>query len=1133
MKILKKLLLIHWHYFSHEVIEFDKINFLTGKNASGKSTVIDALQLLFLADTSGSYFNKAANGKSNRTLSGYLRGELGDDGDVGVRCLRNGRFTSYIAAEFYDDIKQSYFTAGCCFDFYSDGDIPRMFFRFDGPIPKSEFMVNRVPLDIKGLRQYIKTNYPSTKNYTTETNRDFKDDFYGRLGGLQNRFGDLLRKAVPFDPIIDIQKFITSFVCEEQQNVDISLMQENIRSYKNLEDEAAVLEERKERLLKIIKTYESFKSLEGQEYLYHYLIKRAQIEGKIQELNRTEYLIQENKAELKRLGLEIAEQSAEKDKINEERNEKIADKKNNSITQTVDSLERRQRECQTRIQQIDTRYQQSQGILHESISDWKERLRRMFEPPQSVDTGILAPALQERIHGHADSAKVFLADVETLKALQHDTLIQLGAEKLQTCASRAQALARNTEGIWERLGDEQVNFAQRKAGLEKEQKQLKKGIYSFPQTAVDLREAIYGELSCRFGIDVQVNIVAELVEIKNDRWRNAIEGYLNNQKYNIIVAPEYFKIALRVYDHIKEQKKIYGVGLVDIAAIMEKKPVGSAGSLVEEIETKNAFAKVYMDYLLGRVMKCDRVEQLQDHLISITDEGMLYQGYVARRINPQNWEKPAIGSSAIRRRLAVIEAEIEQYQHVVINCTLLKKAVEPLKELAVLSPSDISTIVDAAMEYDKIPLMQQEIEQIKAELKTIDQSPLLALEEAIDRLKKEFDLIEKKLEEKTRRSGALENQIKINEEQTIQTLQNEIYERQNELGNSFEAKWIENIGIPRYEKESFSKSTAEIERNFYAPFKKAESNKNDEWQSLRDMRKEYNSFYKMGYNEDSAVNDDYDDAWLELSEIQLPSYVAKIEDARRKAFEQFQEDFLSRLQFNIRTAETQIKQLNDALRGYSFGEDRYQFKIIPKAEYKRFYTMITDNTLLESGYNLFSGQFNEKYKEEIAELFSLITESGSGSRAQEREEYERRVREFTNYRTYLSFDLEVMSPDGEVQRLSKTLGKKSGGETQTPFYIAVLASFAQLYRIGRDKSANTSRIIIFDEAFSKMDGERISQSIELLRKFDFQVILSAPPDKVGDIATLVDRILCVLRQDKKTFVKSFLPRQLEELYHAD
>jgi hypothetical protein len=55
-----------------------------------------------------------------------------------------------------------------------------------------------------------------------------------------------LRKAVPFDPIANIQKFITTFVCEEQQNVDVSLMQENVRSYKNLEDEAAALEDRKE-----------------------------------------------------------------------------------------------------------------------------------------------------------------------------------------------------------------------------------------------------------------------------------------------------------------------------------------------------------------------------------------------------------------------------------------------------------------------------------------------------------------------------------------------------------------------------------------------------------------------------------------------------------------------------------------------------------------------------------------------------------------------------------------------------------------------------------------------------------------------------------------------------------------------
>lgn len=44
MKKLKKILLINWLYFSKEVIEVGDVNFLTGKNGAGKSTVIDALR---------------------------------------------------------------------------------------------------------------------------------------------------------------------------------------------------------------------------------------------------------------------------------------------------------------------------------------------------------------------------------------------------------------------------------------------------------------------------------------------------------------------------------------------------------------------------------------------------------------------------------------------------------------------------------------------------------------------------------------------------------------------------------------------------------------------------------------------------------------------------------------------------------------------------------------------------------------------------------------------------------------------------------------------------------------------------------------------------------------------------------
>ena len=109
------------------------------------------------------------------------------------------------------------------------------------------------------------------------------------------------------------------------------------------------------------------------------------------------------------------------------------------------------------------------------------------------------------------------------------------------------------------------------------------------------------------------------------------------------------------------------------------------------------------------------------------------------------------------------------------------------------------------------------------------------------------------------------------------------------------------------------------------------------------------------------------------------------------------------------------------------------------------------------------------------------------------------------------------------------MNTKSGGETQTPFYISILASIANEYRIGlEDDASNTPRLILFDEAFNKMDSERIKESIELLKKFGLQAILVAPPEKVSDIAPLVDRNLCVIRRKNNAFVKWFDKSEISE-----
>ena len=135
MKKLTKLRLINWHLFANETTNIDDITFLTGANGTGKSTIIDAIQTVLLGDTSGRNFNKAANDRTGRTLRGYLRGETGETDKGEVMCLRPGRFTSYIALEFYDDLEEAYFTLGIVFDSFEDESEEHHFF-YEAWIPR-------------------------------------------------------------------------------------------------------------------------------------------------------------------------------------------------------------------------------------------------------------------------------------------------------------------------------------------------------------------------------------------------------------------------------------------------------------------------------------------------------------------------------------------------------------------------------------------------------------------------------------------------------------------------------------------------------------------------------------------------------------------------------------------------------------------------------------------------------------------------------------------------------------------------------------------------------------------------------------------------------------------------------------
>ena len=91
-KIMTRVQLINWHYFENERISFHGSTLISGENTAGKSTILDAIQLVLTTNTRR--FNVAANEKGKRDLRGYVRCKIGN---VGEAYLRKGAVPANVA----------------------------------------------------------------------------------------------------------------------------------------------------------------------------------------------------------------------------------------------------------------------------------------------------------------------------------------------------------------------------------------------------------------------------------------------------------------------------------------------------------------------------------------------------------------------------------------------------------------------------------------------------------------------------------------------------------------------------------------------------------------------------------------------------------------------------------------------------------------------------------------------------------------------------------------------------------------------------------------------------------------------------------------------------------------------------
>lgn len=283
MKKLKKILLINWLYFRKELIEVGDINFLTGKNGAGKSTVIDALQIVLLGETNSRNFNQAANEKSQRTLESYLRADMDDNSPYS----RRGKdFSTYIVCEFQDEMEGSSFVTGVTFDCRSDGSYRDTFFIYTGTLPENCFIEQGEAMEISALRRFLKQNYARAEFYDTQ--KEYRRNMLAKWNVHNEQVLRMMKKAVSFRPIVDIQKFITENICDIPDKPNIELMQQNIRDYKRHELLAQRQQEKLDALQQISRLYQEMNQAIDRCQIQKFLVRWAEKEAAQTEIDQRE-----------------------------------------------------------------------------------------------------------------------------------------------------------------------------------------------------------------------------------------------------------------------------------------------------------------------------------------------------------------------------------------------------------------------------------------------------------------------------------------------------------------------------------------------------------------------------------------------------------------------------------------------------------------------------------------------------------------------------------------------------------------------------------------------------------------------------------------------------------------------------
>jgi energy-coupling factor transporter ATP-binding protein EcfA2 len=1066
-------------YFENQTIEINGNTLITGLNACGKSTIIDALEYLLMGSVQGCKFNSAAiYERGARTLIGYLRGKISTEEQ---EYLRASDCNGHIAIEITNE-QNKCTIIGVVLEFkLGNTEVKSSFYNIeDANLIDEYFITNNYANNFTKLTKYATDHGKKIGSFQSDI-AGYRAMLGACLGVNINQYVKLLPKAIGFGSVTTMDTFINQFLLEEdpldltnskKTITDLSALndliiktEDQIFKLNDILERGYIIRERKKNLkiLDVVEIYVSYLEFEKQFNEYKDLINQNEnaLSKKLAEKKDSEVAVEKQQALVSKLTLALENNDVHRSLSNFE--EKLSDIKNN-----IDSQQRYLAFTKTGLSKI-------LNLIKNLISRGYNNFEH-YSTDLNINNG--SDKLIKSIKSISDDLKLLGINLQTDKCKKEKE----SNENIET-----------TKLINAQIGD------------------LEKNLKQYDRCVINLIRAINDQLNEKYKRKIEVKPLCEYATVKEEYWRNALEGYLNTQRFDLICDPVFFDDCLKIYDQIKIKQNIYGVGIVNTAKYANTITC-EKNSLAGKIDFSNNYARNYAYHLLNKVVCVDQLRDLKLHDNAITSTCMRYHNHVARQINPAIYDKPYLGLEANKLSIEKLKAKLNN---------LLNEQTELRENLSAINSllSNIEDVPIRELEYnptylasiDNLKQLNQRETEITSAIEKIKLDPsILSQRENLEEEKKKLTKYKENestilIKVGTLQASIAENRSKMNnvspkfldsktkfdEELSNCLTTDKVFEYYNNMEKRLNKDYSSMHSDIKIKKEAYK--TTELEK------------------TLTEMMCKYCDTFVFNAGTSYESLNLYQDMKNELYSKNLVEQKDDYKNMEKTLIKLLEEDYLSKMSEKINDCKNKISALNTTLNKLPFGDDKYKLECVKTKdnEFGRYYDIIMDPNYQLT--RMWTDSAEEKYGTDFYKLVDEITKdiTNSGNK-------------WLDYRKFLHFDIVIINQKTNIKRhFSNRKFVQSGGENQVPFYIIAAACFEKLLYKYRSDESNLC-VVLFDEAFNNMDSQRIKSMMEFYKSLDhIQFFLSLTEEKVPNIVEYMDTRLILVRNDKDVDILNF------------